>query len=82
MDGLDHAVAIHDQTVEFTSVDHPDHPGRLNNLGIVLQRQFESTGSMDDLDRAILVKPSLLTIPIFREASHPPIALIGQGFYT
>ncbi|KJZ69755.1 hypothetical protein HIM_10866 [Hirsutella minnesotensis 3608] len=39
--------------VDATPQGHPDRPGRLSNLGVLLGSLFERTGSMDDLDRAV-----------------------------
>jgi hypothetical protein len=39
--------------VEGTPQGHPDLAGRLNNLGIMLERRFEKTGRIEDLEEAI-----------------------------
>ncbi|KAH6883559.1 CHAT domain-containing protein [Thelonectria olida] len=41
------------QAVNSTPDDHPDKAGWLNNLGISLERQYERTGEMAELEEAI-----------------------------
>ena len=45
-----------EQAVESTPDDHPNRVAWLNNLGNALQSRFERTGSMEDLERAIVTK--------------------------
>src|SRR5438046_267929 len=47
---------MEEQAVESIPDDHPDHAGGLNNLGNALQRRFKRTGSIEDLDRAIVTR--------------------------
>ncbi|KAI8649679.1 TPR domain-containing protein [Fusarium keratoplasticum] len=44
---------IRNMAVKATPQDHPNRSTYLNNLGNLLGRRFERTGSMDDLNRAI-----------------------------
>ncbi|KAG8413806.1 hypothetical protein J3459_012471 [Metarhizium acridum] len=54
MDDLNRAVDVVNMAVDATPKDHPDRAGRLNILGINLVRRFDRTGSMDDLNCALL----------------------------
>ena len=58
---LDRAITANEQAVASTPYDHPDRAGRVNNLGIALQRRFERTGSMTDLDRSITMIEDAVT---------------------
>jgi hypothetical protein len=53
MEDLEEAVGVAHQAVQTISEDHPDLAGSLNNLGTKLERRYERTGNMEDLDEAI-----------------------------
>ena len=53
---------MNEQAVASTLHDHPERAGRLNNLAIALERRFQQTGSMDDLDKAIAMKGQAFVI--------------------
>ncbi len=48
--------------MEETVESVPDLPGRLNNLGIMLERRFERTGMMEDLEDSIRRAQQAVTI--------------------
>ena len=50
---LEEAVNITRQAVQSTPSDHPDLAVYLNNLGNMLDRRFECTGDMKDLESVI-----------------------------
>ena len=41
------------QAVAKTQEEHKAFAGRLNNLGVMLERRYERTGKMEDLEEAI-----------------------------
>jgi hypothetical protein len=51
---LEEAISKVDMAVSMTPEDHPDWPGRLNNLGTMLLSRCELTGKSDYLEKAIL----------------------------
>lgn len=55
MDDLDHATVTAEQAVALTPNDHPNRAKYPNNLANMLQSRFETTRSMNDLDRTILM---------------------------
>jgi hypothetical protein len=56
MDDLDLVNTTNEQAVESTPVNYPDCAVWRNNLGNAPRSRFEITGSMNDLDRAIVEK--------------------------
>ncbi len=54
MDDLNRAVDLANIAVDATPHDHPDRAIYLKNLGNRLGARFERTGSMDDIDHALL----------------------------
>ena len=53
IEDLEESIRRVQQTVDITSLDHPDLAGRLNSLANKLQRRFERTGRMEDLEESI-----------------------------
>jgi len=56
--------------VEGTAESDPDLAGRLNNLGIMLQSQFQKTERMEDLEESIHQAQQVLNTP----RDHPNLA--------
>lgn len=52
MADLEEAIALARQAVDSTPVDHPDRAGRLGSLGSKLQRRYERTRDLADLEGA------------------------------
>src|ERR1700751_2329692 len=60
--------------VDFTPKDHPDRAKCLNNLGNALQRRFERTGAMEDLNGATSAMEEAVDI-----LSAPPTVRIAAA---
>jgi tetratricopeptide (TPR) repeat protein len=61
----------------LTPVEHSNRAMGLTALGIALQRRFERTGSMDDLDRAILTSEQAVKLT---PVNHPSRAIYLNNF--
>ena len=68
---LEEAVCRQSQAVEGTAESDPDLAGRLNNLGIMLQRRFKRTGRMEDLEESIRQAQQAVNIT---PQDHPNLA--------
>ena len=71
MEDLEEAIRVARQAVDVTPEDHPDLAGRLNNLGLKLQRRYERTGKMEDLEEAIRVARQAVDVT---PEDHPDLA--------
>jgi len=69
---LEEAVCRQSQAVEGTAESDPDLAGRLNNLGIILQRRFERTGRMEDLEESICQAQQAVNIT---PQDHPDLTM-------
>ena len=51
---LEHAIAMYENAVASTPLEHPKRADVLTNLGIALQRRFEAIDTTADVDRAVV----------------------------
>jgi len=75
IDELNRAVTWFGQVVASTS-DTKKYTESLNNLGVALQRRYEQTGSMEDLERAIEVLSQATELT---SEEHPDYAVIANN---
>ncbi|KAH7014620.1 CHAT domain-containing protein [Microdochium trichocladiopsis] len=79
MADFEEAIRVGREAIDATTLDHPDRPGRLNNLGIRLRDRYLRTGAMADLEEAIRVgREAIDSAP----SDHPDRAMLTNNLGT
>ena len=79
VDPITGVIELYRHMVDTVALDHPDRPLRLLNLSLALQRRFEQSGQLADLDQAIVALTDVVdTVPL--GGPDRPTCLSNLGF--